>query len=130
MKTALIPTLAAFALTACAGLPPSSQEIAALPVVKFGQPAPTGQAFVLYYPAGTPLPVTASVSGSLLERQDQAQLSVTLKRDVYSHKSWVSFDGKTWQRSSEVISGHFLVTLPGESDGRSPGTLSAEFNLK
>lgn len=123
--------LACSALSACAGLqPPPSEEIAALPVVAYGQPAPAGKPFVLHYPAGTPLPVKTAVTGSLLEREGRADLQVSLKRDVYVYQHWASFDGKTWQRGNELVAGKIAMTLPGESDGRAPGSLSAEFNLK
>lgn len=124
--------VALLSLTACASLPPPSQEtMGAMPVVTYGQLAPAGtKEFILHYPAGTRLPVEASVTGSLLEREDRATLTVALKRDVYVYKHWASLDGKTWQRGSDVASGRFAVVLPGEADGRSPGRLSAEFNQK
>ena len=95
-----------------------------------GQTAPAGQPFVLHYPAGAPLPVETSVSGTLLEKTDKSELQVSLKRDVYVYKHWASFDGKDWQRGDRLVGGRIGLTLPGESDGRAPGTLSAEFNLK
>lgn len=131
MKTLSALLLAGLGLNACAGIsPPSASEMAALPVLTYGQPAPAGQDFVLHYPAGTPLPVQATVTGSLLAREDKADLQVSLKRDVYVYKGWVSFDGKNWQRSQELVTGKITATIPGEADGRNPGTLAAEFNLK
>lgn len=131
MKSLPLAVLACSALSACAGLlPPSPAETATLPVIAYGNPAPAGQPFILHYPAGSALPVLASVSGSLLEREDKAELHVSLKRDVYLYQSWASFDGKNWQRGHDLVSGKFTISLPGEADGRSPGTLAAEFNSK
>lgn len=59
-----------------------------------------------------------------------ADLQVKLKRDVYVYKHWASFDGKQWQPGHDIISGKLAMTLPGEGDGRSPGSLSAQFDLK
>lgn len=131
MRTPVAVAVACLGLSACATLtPPSAREMAALPVVQYGQPAPEGQPFILHYPAATPIPVVASVTGSLLERADQATLNVALKRDVYIHKEWLSFDGKEWMKGSQAVGGQFAITLPGQVDGRKPGTLSATFDLK
>ena len=43
------------ALTACAGIPPGGDEMARLPVVRFGDTPPADQPFILLYPAGAPL---------------------------------------------------------------------------
>lgn len=131
MKTLPALLLASLSLAACASLaPPSAEEMATLPVVTYGQPAPAGQAFILHYPAGTSLPVTAAVSGSLLAREARTDLQVSLKRDIYTYQTWASFDGKTWAPGHDLVSGRIAMALPGESDGRSPGSLTAEFNLK
>jgi hypothetical protein len=131
MKTIFLASLATLGLSACATLlPPSNAELAALPVVRYGDKAPSGQAFVLHYPASTNLPVEAKVGGSLLEKTDQATLQVKLKQDIYVYKHWLSLDGKNWQASDQLVGGHFKVELPGDQDGHSPGQLSAEFNRK
>jgi hypothetical protein len=121
---------ATLSLGACAGFPPTSEKMAKVPVVRYGSPAPADGEFVLLYPAGAPLPVVASVGGSLLEQPAQAALNVALKRDVYLYRYWVSFDGKTWQDGDDVVDGEFTITLPGETDGKAPGTMSARFDLK
>ena len=134
MKTPFLITLPALMLSACAGLGgPSADEISRLPVVRFGQPAPAGE-FVLFYPAGVNLPVTAKVDGSLLAKTDQAQLNVQIKQNLYVYRDQVSFDGKTWQLGKDKIDGRFMFTLPGEKNGKrdaqSPGEMGAEFNLR
>lgn len=129
MKTLPSYLLAALALNACASLR-TPDDVAALPVVTYGQPAPAGQPFVLYYPAGTPLPVRTAVTGSLLAQEAGAELLVKLKRDMYVYKDLASFDGKRWQPGHELVTGNIVMTLPGETDGQSPGSLAARFDLK
>jgi len=134
MKRILLATLPTLLLSACANLGgPSQEEIARLPVVTFGQPAPENGEFVLRYPAGADLPVTAKVSGDLFAKTDEATLKVRVKQDIYLYRDRVSFDGKTWATGSDKIGGNFWFTLPGEKDGKrdaqSPGVLAAEFKL-
>ena len=135
MKTPILLVLPPLLLSACASLTsPSPDEIARLPVVRYGQPAPADGNFVLLYPAGVDLPVIAKVDGSLLAKTDQARLNVRVKQDVYTYRDQVSFDGKTWHNGQIVIGGKFGFSLPGEKDSKrdakSPGELAAEFNLK
>lgn len=131
MKALFISSTASLLLSACANLlPPSSSELAALPVVRYGTPAPSGQAYVLHYPADAALPVTARIGGNLLEENAESQLQVKLKKDVYLYQQWLSFNGKDWQASQQLIGGKISLHLPGEKDGRNPGELSAEFNQK
>lgn len=131
MKNALGLAVAALSLSACASLiPPSAEEAAALPTIRFGQTAPTGQDYVLLYPAGAPLPMDISITGNLFEKNEQATLNPRLKRDFYLYKTWGSYDGKTWQRANQLVGGKIELHLPGEDDGQKPGTLSVEFHEK
>ncbi|HZX30544.1 MAG TPA: hypothetical protein VFF03_04275 [Rhodocyclaceae bacterium] len=130
MKTIASLATASLILTACAGIPPSETDMASVPVVRYGQQAPAGQSFILHYPAGTQLPVNTAITGTLLEKEGKADLQVSLKRDIYVYKHWASFDGKNWKAGNELVSGKIAMSLPGEADGKSPGNLSAEFNLK
>jgi hypothetical protein len=136
MKQIYYPLILA-SLLSCAGCasltPPDEKNMAEVPVVNFGDAAPEGKKiheFVVHYPAGTSLPVVASVQGTLLEKSDQSNLSVTLKKDIYVYRNWVSFDGKNWQSGDKVVASKFKIDLPGLANGKNPGTLSAEFNLK
>jgi hypothetical protein len=128
MKTLALAGISALALGACASLPPP--PAADLPVVRYGDTAPAGKEFILHYPAGAKLPVAVAVSGSLLDTSAKETLSVSLKRDVYMKGPWVSFDGKTWIPGHDAVTGKIDFALPGVDDGRSPGRLGAEFNLK
>lgn len=131
MKIRLALASIALSLSACASLmPPSADELANVPVVRYGQPVAEGKNFILHYPAGVPLPVEALISGNIFEKNEQALLNPRLTQDIYTYKTWVSFDGKRWQRGNELIGGNIELHLPGEKDGSSPGRLSAEFNQK
>lgn len=122
--------LAAPALLAgCAGHP-SADALAAAPVVRFGEATPAKGDFILLYPAGAPLPVTASVTGSLLQQDVSAPLTARVNRDVYLYKHWVSFDGKIWVDGEKAIASQFRMELPGGRTGREPGELSAQFDLR
>ena len=130
MKLAsLMIAIACATLTACASLPPSSSEIAKIPQVRFGQPLPKEGDYVLLYPAGTPLPVSVTVGGSLFEQEQQAVLHVTLKRDVYSYRRFASFDGKTWCRGFELFKTEFKLEIP-EKGGNNAGMLRLDMNQK
>ncbi|SCC93578.1 conserved exported hypothetical protein [Thiomonas sp. X19] len=123
--------MAALSLSGCAGLVlPGADTMAKLPVVRFGEQAPTHKEYVLFLPANTPLPVDASVEGSLFEQGAKAPMTVTLKKGVYIYKRWISFDDKTWTPGQDVVAGKFLITIPGEKTGSNPGVMKAEFNLK
>lgn len=118
-------------LAGCAGMmAPGADEMAKVPVVRYGEAAPAGGEHVLLYPAGAPLPVVASVSGSLLAKPGQARMEVATIRDVYVYKNWLSFDGKNWMAGHQAVGGEFIITLPGEKDSKAPGTMSARFDLK
>jgi hypothetical protein len=125
---------ACLGLTGCASLmsppdEPPADELAKATVVEYGQPAPS-QPFVLHYRAGVPLAIVASVSGTLLEKEDKANLQVALRRDIYLYKYWASFDGRTWQLGDKLVASLFRIDLPGSKDGTAPGAMLAEFNQR
>lgn len=133
MKTLLTSSLAVtvLALSGCASLfPPKAEDLAKVPLVRFGEAAPAGGDFVMFYPKGAPLPVQASVDGNLLAARATATLHAAVNRDIYQYKQWLSFDGKTWVYGQDAVSGEFRIDMPGLKDGRNPGAMSAEFNLK
>lgn len=135
MKTPVLLALPALFLSACASLSgPSPEDIARLPVVRYGESAPADGNFVLLYPAGVDLPVVATVDGDLFAKTDTAQLQVRLKQDVYTYRNRVSFDGRTWSSGTSKVTGKFGFSLPGEKDGKvdaqSPGEMSARFHYK
>lgn len=124
-------TLATLTLAGCASFgAPSADELDRLPIVRFGDAAPAGQPFILLYPAGTPLPVEARIHGSLLDGEAHSTLTVRTRQDLYTYKHWASLDGKNWKTGHDVVGGNFEIRVPGEKDGRNPGSMRAEFNLK
>ncbi len=126
-----ITAITALSMLGCASwMAPSERDLAKIPVVRFGEPAPAGKDFVMLYPAGTPLPVIASVGGTLMSQPDKATLHVTLNRDVYVYRHWISFDGKKWVYGRRALDGKFDLRLPGTETGSNPGVLGVELNLK
>lgn len=131
MKKILCISVTCLSLSACAGLiPPSAEETAALPTVRFGEVAPEGKDYVLLYPAGRPLPMEISISGNILEKSEQTTLNPRLKRDIHVYKDWASYDGKNWVKGNQLIGGKIELRLPGEGDTRKPGALGVEFREK
>lgn len=131
MHRLALVTLAAVLLPGCAALTrPSDAEMARLPVVRYGDAAPSGQPYILHYPAGVPLPVEARVHGTLMEQDTRSTLQVSIRKDLYTYKQWASLDGKTWCPATDLIGGHFQFVVPGDGDSRAPGVMRAEFNLK
>src|SRR5512145_1333824 len=125
----LIAFVTCAALSACAGFPPKPDELAKVPHIQFGQPLPQGNDYVLHFPAGTPLPVAAVVEGSLFERDDQATMHVTLKRDVYAYRQFVSFDGMNWQPFRNLIDIRMELQVP-QKDGGNAGIVRVKIDQK
>lgn len=122
---------ACLTLPGCASLfPPTAQDMAKIPVVRFGENAPAAGEFVMLYPKGAALPVNASVAGSLLNEKVSVTLQPSVNRDIYQYRQWVSFDGKTWMDGRDALETAFRIDMPGVKDGRNPGGMSAVFNLK
>lgn len=125
----LIAATICAALTACAGLPPSPAEIAKAPQVRFGQPLPKGDNYIMFFPAGTPLPVSTVVDGSLFKHSNQATLHVTLKRNIYVYRKFASFDGKNWQPAHDLIETRLELQVP-QKDGSIAGLLHIKMDQK
>ncbi len=122
---------ACLTLPGCASLfPPTAQDLAKIPVVRFGENAPASGEFVMFYPKGAALPVTAAVAGNLLSENVSVTLQPSVNRDIYQYQQWVSFDGKTWIAGRDALETAFRIEMPGLKDGKNPGGMSAEFNLK
>ena len=90
-------------LAGCATMPPEG-----LTPVEVG----TGQTeeydpanTILYFPAGKPLPFFITAGGSVFEEPVNRTETFVLKRDIYTWRDMVSFDGKHWQPKSEVLTG-------------------------
>lgn len=130
MKNALLITLLAASLSACAGLtPPSTNELAQAPRIEFGQPLPAGDNYILHYPAGVPLPISTVVDGGLFEQSATSTLHVVLKHEIFVFRRHASLDGQTWQRANELIETKLELQIP-QKDGSKAGLLHMTLNPK
>ncbi len=127
--TSLMIAAVCTVLTACTSFAPPSAEVAKAPQIRFGQPLPKEGSYVLHYPAGTPLPVSFVIGGSLFEQEQRTTLHVTLKRDVYTYGQFASFDGKNWTRGFELIKAEIKLEIP-QKDGSNAGMLRLDMNQK
>ncbi len=125
----LILVAACAAFSARAFLPPSSAEIAKVPKIRFGQALPKDGNYVMFFPAGTPLPLSVLVDGDLFEHGSQATMHVFLKRNVYVYRQFASFDGKNWQPARRLIETHLELQVP-KSDGSKAGQLHIKMDEK
>lgn len=78
-------------------MPPSESEMKAMPVVKMGSSSPLPDKYVLYLPKGQSFPVEISLKGYLLKSPVKQKVMISLDRDVYLYKYWMSYDGKSWK---------------------------------
>ncbi len=134
MKRLLLPLLASLSLAACSSLPmgpaPTAAETAKLPVITLGQqPLPPGDAYVLYFPAGTPLPIRTDVDGSAFAQSGESTLHVTLKRGIYGYRQYASFDQKTWVPWNQMLATQFHLHIPGK-DGKNAAVLHLQMDLR
>ncbi len=125
----LIAAITCSVLTACAGMPPSTAELAKVPQIQFGQPLPAGNNYVLHFPAGTPLPVSTVVDGNLFVHEGQSMLHVTLKHDVYVYRQFASFDGINWHPAHKLIETQLELQIP-QKDGSNAGMLHVKMDQK
>lgn len=113
--TKTLTTLSAAALLLAAGCAsvPSPETLRDLPVVRFGEPIPSGHDYVLFFPSEMPISLTTSVKGTIFAKEAEQQIHVTLRRGIYTYKNWVSYDRVNWRVGQEAIKGAIEVKLPG-----------------
>jgi hypothetical protein len=91
----------AFGFWGCASTStPDVSPINSLPVLEPGQETQNDEENVLLLRSGVDVPVTITLSGSLLSKESTTHTSIQLKRDLYLYKQWSSFDGKTWEEKN------------------------------
>jgi hypothetical protein len=110
-------------------LAPSAEQLSALPVVQFGDPVPAGKDYILFFAPDRPIPVDAAVKGSIFAKEAQQRLYVTLRRGIYAHKEWISYDGKSWSKGRDAIETQVRVVIPGYLHPE-PGTMSVRMDEK
>ncbi|USF86327.1 hypothetical protein [Candidatus Endoriftia persephonae] len=116
MKQMVLSTmLLALGISGCASMaPPSSAEMAKLPVVEIGSGTPDSPDYVLHIPAGQTFPVELVIDGSMLQQKAGANTQVSLQRELYLYKQWLSYDGKSWQPTHEQVDFTLSAGLNGE----------------
>jgi hypothetical protein len=110
-----------------AASPPSYDQLAKLPVIRFGEPVPESD-FILMFPAGQPLTISVSVEGSLFTKAAGAELAVTPKREFFVFRDWASLDGVKWVPRGELIKSDVLLKIPGYNHPQ-PGILKIRMDL-
>jgi len=130
MKNICIMVLMLAAMTGCATWqPPEEDKLRALPLVRFGETIPVGTDYILYFPAGQPIPIQVLIDGNVFERGAQDTLNVALRRDIYAYKAWVSYDQKSWIRGKDAFTFKVGIKLPGY-DNPKPGTVEIRMDAK
>jgi len=113
-KTRRTLALATFLLMAgCASWQTPSEALSNLPVVKFGDPIPADRDYVLFFPPDTPITTTVSIKGSIFAKEAEQTLIVTLRRGIYSHKNWMSYDRVTWLDGRTALKTNVGMQFPG-----------------
>ena len=124
----LMVVVAIIAFSGCATSQKPYQEMFAnLPIVTFSESVPTDGNFILYFPAGRPIPTTVSIIGNLFEQTAEEILYVTLRDDIYTYKKWVSFDSKTWHKGKDVLDTILEIKIPGY-DYPKPGYMKLQMD--
>jgi hypothetical protein len=94
---------------------PPTSFINTLPIIEIGQEQPDNGEYILLVRSGVDVPVTISISGSLLSKESKTKTNVQLKRDIYLYKQWSSLDGKTWgKKNINLLVGTGLDTKGGK----------------
>ncbi len=84
-------------LTGCTGLQgPPDDLMTRVPVVEVGKPEPADKHYVLYVPAGKPVPVHLTVKGPLVVKPAETTAHIQLNHSLYIYKEWSSVDGINW----------------------------------
>lgn len=125
----IIATFLFFLLSAgiATASPPSFDQLAKLPVIRFGEPVPESD-YILMFPAGQPITISVSVEGSLFTKAAGAELAVTPTREYFVYREWASLDGIKWVTRGELIKSDVLLKIPGYNHPL-PGILKIRMDL-
>ena len=107
--------------------PPSYDQLAKLPVIRFGEPVPESD-YILMFPAGQSITISVSVEGSLFTKAAGAKLAVIPIREFFVFRDWASLDGVKWVPRGELIKSDVLLKLPGYNHPL-PGILKIRMDL-
>jgi len=118
-----------YGLAGCALQPPTAEALAAVPIIEFGDKAPNNSEFVLHFPAGKAIPIVTSITGSALAETAETTAQVSLKKDIYAYKEWVSFDGRDWQKGDSVLNIIADIKIPSVQHPE-PGLVKIQVDFK
>ncbi len=107
--------------------PPTYEQLAKLPVIRFGEPVPEGD-YILMFPAGRPIIFAVSVEGSLFTKGDSMELAVIPAREFFVFRDWASLDGMKWVPRGELIKSDVQLKVPGYNHPL-PGVLKIRMDL-
>ncbi len=79
----------------------------------FPEAPPSGD-FIFKLPAGKPIPSRVAIRGTALATGADQTLTVTLARDLYVRKRWVSEDGKNWKPLGDALAIELSLSLPSD----------------
>ncbi len=119
--------LCLFAAGLAAAAPPAYEQLAKLPVIRFGEPVPVGD-YILMFPAGQPITFSVSVEGTLFTRAAATELSVNPVREFFVYRDWASLDGINWMPRGDLIKSDALLKVPGYNHPL-PGILKVRMDL-
>jgi hypothetical protein len=112
MKNLAFLSACALLVAGCASVQPSAEALSKLPVVQFGESVPAGKDYILFFPADKPIPTNVAIKGSIFAKEAEQRLDVTLRKGIYVHKNWISFDRVTWRSGQQAIKTDIRVVLP------------------
>ncbi len=114
----------------CASLDqPADNELASLPLIKFGNSVPENGQYILHFPQDVPIGTPVTFGGNLFIADDVKTLTVTPKQDIYVYKDWVSYDRINWQSAEQVMQADLQLQLPGY-DHPKTGYLNLQLDRK
>ena len=89
--------LCLLAITGCAsGRGPANDLLKHVPVVDVGKLEPADKHYVLYIPAGKPIPMYLTIKGPLFVKPGEATAQVQLNQSLYIYQEWSRLDGVNW----------------------------------
>ncbi len=116
-------------LGACTGLAPTQNELAALPLINYGDTLPQHNEFILRFPANTPLSVNSQVSGDIFSQTGRSSTQVQLKQAIYVYKNFASLDNQHWYPAHRLINSSINIGIPDKQSSQA-GIITLEMNQK
>ncbi len=110
-----------------AGPVPSYDDLAKLPVIRFGDPI-TDKDYILLFEPGQPISFTIAIEGTLFSQPATADVTLTTSRPVFVYREWASLDGRKWELRSDLIKSDVEAKIPGYNYPK-PGILKVRMDL-